>query len=301
MDVNLKLIIEIDCDPEDDAANFICGQCLHNCTSNETLLAHQKTAHESSCNNVTKEKLMEWWETVGGIKTDLTADAVNYFMKLFSSYSSPDELFHKFSCDGITCIPSLFFLPRKLSLCLTRKLFDVFLSRVTTVAHNKKGKHLTLHKLTRDEEFIIQYIGGYILQKLTKRCINPREIDLLSCLTDYSNETSNSSLISALNNNNYGHLTVPAKSLVKLLMYVESVFRKQDIKEHIMESCMSSLSVCNIKDIFENLVFDECLQKLCMKICKFYVKIRCYQKANHLNSVLHVTSDQNVSLRKSLK
>ncbi|CAK8680825.1 unnamed protein product [Clavelina lepadiformis] len=67
MEVNLKLITEIDCDPKDDAANFICGQCLHNYTSDETLLAHQKTVHESSSTNITKEKLMEWWETVGGV------------------------------------------------------------------------------------------------------------------------------------------------------------------------------------------------------------------------------------------
>ncbi|XP_078486474.1 LOW QUALITY PROTEIN: uncharacterized protein LOC144744957, partial [Ciona intestinalis] len=216
------------------------------------------------------------------------------FVNTFTTQPSGNILFRKFSTDGINLIPSLFRLQRQKSLDLTRKVFDKFCFSsqvIGTVASFKSD-------LTKDEQYILEYVGGFILHKLLKRCSIETHINLLKSLMDFNSNFSSNSLISCFNNSAYGYLTVPKKCIVNLLSYLEIKFRELYQSENISEKVISSLD-----KIVSGILFSDkaAIDTIIFKIIKFFLKIRCYQKAKKLNSTLKLQADKTISLRKSLK
>ncbi|XP_078486395.1 uncharacterized protein LOC108950619 [Ciona intestinalis] len=254
---------------------------------------------EGSCSLFSKKQVEDWWVEVGGEREFLSASASDYFVNTFTTQPSGNILFRKFSTDGINLIPSLFRLQRQKSLDLTRKVFDKFCFSsqvIGTVASFKSD-------LTKDEQYILEYVGGFILHKLLKRCSIETHINLLKSLMDFNSNFSSYSLISCFNNSAYGYLTVPKKCIVNLLSYLEIKFRELYQSENISEKVISSLDKLFISSVISSIVFSDkaAIDTIIFKIIKFFLKIRCYQKAKKLNSTLKLHADKTISLRKSLK
>ena len=71
-----------------------------------------------------QDLLISWWEEIKGEVTLFSNEAVTYFHKVLNKTSS-NNLFAKFSKDGVSKIPSLFpKLSRIESVELARKIFD---------------------------------------------------------------------------------------------------------------------------------------------------------------------------------
>lgn len=181
---------------------------------------------------------------------------------------------------------------------LTRKLFDEYLNFILTLKvgtpHPKPDT-----TITEDDISIIEYVGGYILQKLKKKSLSESQLFMLNNLTDEYATVAEDSLIHTMNNNNFGTLTVPKKEIVKLLIYVESNFRQFYNSSNIHDKIFSSIDFSYVQYLFP--LSNVFIMDLLVKICHFYLKIRCYQKAKCINSNLKVKFDQNVSQRKALK
>uniref|UniRef100_H2YJI0 Uncharacterized protein n=1 Tax=Ciona savignyi TaxID=51511 RepID=H2YJI0_CIOSA len=144
--------------------------------------------------------------------------------------------------------------------------------------------------------------GGYILQKLKKYCKSDCEWEHLIKWTDTSvAEVPTDSLIGIKNNPMYGQLTVPVPEISTLLVYLENVFRQHCDHHNILIPIFNSIDIQYVKHLFPNMFSDDYVNQLLVKICRFYLKIRCHQKAKTVTSALKLKSDQNVSFRKSLK
>lgn len=239
--------------------------------------------------------LNAWWLEINGSLTCLSTDVLNYLENKFAAKPDGGSLWIDFGCDGITTIPAMFpNTPRIESLRMIRKMFDYYLKSKFMV------KELANHSITSDDKHIIQYIGGYMLQRLMRKASGER-LNCLQTLLGQHKELCNNSLIAALNNPKLGTLTVPSNSLLKFLVYLESSFRRHFAVEKIICGIMSNINTSYVCHLFPTITKDQQLNKIIFKICNYYLKIRCHHKANKLSTSYGAKSDQNISFRKSLK
>nr|CAB3266989.1 reverse transcriptase [Phallusia mammillata] len=172
MNCDLNIEIVVDCEDLDSLDIKKCKKCKKEFSTKRGLLWHEKDRHaerKSNDTSIDENKIKTWWIEVGGSENDLQPNAIKYFLETFLTIKAPDTLFHKFACDGILIIPSLFLIQRTSSLGLTRKMFDKYINYLS-----QKSSLSKLHQFeefSKDDETIIQYIGGYIIQKLKKRSL----------------------------------------------------------------------------------------------------------------------------------
>ena len=249
---------------------------------------------------VIKRKIKVWWKEVGGEEQELTENGIQYFETVFKDKPSGNYLYHQLSVDGVKLIPELFNLTRKRALDLTNLIFAKYLNYQDNLKKNNAETSFTSgNNLSKDEEDIIEYIAGYILCKLTKKNLGEAERRVLNDLIDQEHSFSDGSLIKTLNISKYGSLTKPSIEVLHLLCYVERQFRIFFSAEESFMKVFHSLDVTIIKEFFYNYIFDNSFLNVIDKLCKSFIKIRCYQKARKLNE--HLQHDQNISFRKKLK
>lgn len=203
---------------------------------------------------------------------------------------------YMFSCDGMTLPEQFQSQPRVFLLQSVRRVFDIASSKF----HRKKPSKKEVNcDLTKDEMYIIQYIAGYILQKMKKRCRDTYEFDLICQLIEDEpdDNVSPNSIISVLQNKEFGQLTVPVQGLLNALMVIETKFRSGYQHHHIIENLMQDIDLSTFTLALRNSITNQLLEK----IFRYYIRIRCYQKARVINSELQNNKDQNISQRKVLK
>lgn len=159
---------------------------------------------------------------------------------------------------------------------------------------------MTSTEVTSDDIHIIEYIGGYILQRLTKKSKCDTSMDILKSFT--SKHLISDSLINSLQNDEYGNLTIPIHAITQILLLLETKFRENLKNDDIMHSVSNNLNMEELLDMLPEIGSDNKEISLVLtKICTYYLKIRAHQKAKKLNKTFKIQMDQNVSLRKSLK
>jgi len=246
-------------------------------------------------------KIIQWWNESGGKREELTKEAENYFKTIFKEKDG-NKLYRQFSLDGIEVIPNLFKMPRTRSLNLCNIMISKFISQQEENSKPSSAPHSsnTGTAISDDENYIIEYIGGYILHKMALKNENEEEMEVLDSWIDHESEFESGSLIETLNVSAYGRLTKPTKEFVDGLRYIERQFRKHYKSDSCFTTVYNNLSRSTMHEIFGNtLGFDSSPLEIIQKVCKIYIKLRCYQKAKKLNEGLK--KDQNVSFRKQLK
>lgn len=251
--------------------------------------------------DVTESAILEQWQLCGGSE-EISVDAIKYFKQVLNSVKSKSELMRSFSTDGISKFDAMFNLfkepsPHRSSIlqCI-RRFYNAYEKLIGEQISVEKC-HSTI--LNKDEEHILEYIAGYIIFRLQKNTKSQSENDLLKSLCTH--ETPSESLISALQCDSYGKLTIPEKKLTQLLLTIEEKFRFYFSTSNIIENVMSHIEISNLTDVFDFGYDGDLVDKVFEKICRYYLKIRCYQKANNINKMYNIKKDQNISLRKSLK
>nr|XP_039265777.1 uncharacterized protein LOC120341353 [Styela clava] len=263
-----------------------CHMCFEDC--GDFILHHHRTC---TTQLVPESLIKEWWRSAGGKDEHLSHDAIQYFKLLHKENSML-----RFSCDAVTVIPNLFpSINRHTALEQTRIVFDHFERFL-----DEKDKIQPAETIVTDEELaIVEYIGGYILQKLRKKSKTEMQYNIINELISDDSSVAGSSLINILENKDYGTLVKPVSKITDMLAEVELNFRKYYSSENVMASILNSIKVVTLFKPFGQ-VNDKFIEIL-WKICEFFVKIRCFQKAKTLNKKFQLKHDQNVSLRKSLK
>ena len=135
--------------------------------------------------------------------------------------------------------------------------------------------------------------------QINQKNLGEAERRVLNDLIDQEHSFSDGSLFKTLNISKYSSLTKPSIVVLHLLCYVERQFRRFFSAEESFMKIFHSSDVTIIKEFFYNYIFDNSFLIVIDKLCKSFIKIRCYQKARKLNE--HLQQDQNISYRKELK
>ena len=257
-----------------DEADYLYGQI--------ELLSASATTGESqvekpvSIPSTSHNLLISWWEEIEGETTLFSNEAATYFYEIFNKTCS-NKLFTKFSQDGIDKIPNMFpDLNRIEALELAQKMFDKALASRASRREKKCGAiSQTGNPVSDDDRHIIEYIAGYILSKLRKRYSADYDVHMfVEQLCDFDSAFSSDSLIKIMQNPKFGTLVMPLRELVDVLVYVENVFRACSSVRDCLNNVMKSLNMRYIYELMYPLdVNEECL----LFICKFFIKIRCFQ------------------------
>lgn len=205
----------------------------------------------------------------------------------------------KFSFDGLTLPNKYPQFERSWFLQAVRIIFDIAAAKLAAGICSTSAKNPDT-ALTEDEKYIIQYIAGYILQKMKKGSKDQEEYDIICTMisSEPVDSTPQNSLISILQNREFGELTVPVEELVTELVKVELLFRSEYCFQNIIRQIMSKLDMDKLEIVQgQSKRYSSVLEK----IIRYFLKIRCYQKSKVINSEHNHHKDQNVSQRKVLK
>lgn len=242
---------------------------------------------------VSDTEIQESWMKFGS-GTTIPEPLLEYFKGALKKHKTPSDLMKAFSTDGLTIPDICPHIPRTRLLLTVLKVLNSL-----SVRKSPQEKPPTAVQLTKDEIYILQYIGGYIIQRLKKRSRSPEEYSSLCGLVESENAAavSPSSLIAVMQNRDFGSLTVPIHQLISFLKAVEIEFRKGYTHDRVFFSILGKLDFNKFSIMLQETITLDLLEKL----CRFYLKIRCFQKARVLNSKYSHEKDQNVSQRKKLK
>ena len=171
-------------------------------------------------------------------------------------------------------------------------------------------------KIESSEHGPLEYIGGYVVQKLCKASRKSSKTDsseldnLLQCLK--SEHDSSSFILSRTR----GGLVTPSDDLVRILHQAELHFRaavqgKQVLRNIDVDSiCFVTISSPIVKSLWENIVLSAGVtksgdtQKLCLEnVVKLYLKVRSFSYARKYITQFKIKEKQakKKALRKDLK
>ncbi|XP_039251795.2 uncharacterized protein LOC120329284 [Styela clava] len=270
-----------------------CSTC-HKVFSSVASLASHHHVHKQGRDHISVEEIVDEWKIIAAT-VPISPNLIKYLQLLLKK--SPSDRMLSFSCDAVSIIPSLEpSITRFTILQSVRKLIDRF-----TAKEMDKTKDIPASSsiiLNDDEIHIIQYIAGFILQKMQKRCRDPEDFERIQSLINPELDClTTNSMIAVMQETEYGQLTVPSPSVLELCKLLEVEFRLNYAHEDVIASVFKNFDMESF-GIAQN---ETGMLDILEKLCRFYLKIRCHQKARVINKSLSLKKNQNLSLRKLLK
>ncbi|XP_077966418.1 uncharacterized protein LOC144420000 [Styela clava] len=264
-----------------------CESCGKTFPSIGRLLQHKRQHKHRQ--TVTEGDITDAWCNVSNNST-IPNNVLAYFIDVCNrnrkTTNGGSDFMSSFGKDAIEKIPSLIpEMPRTRLLQTVRKVFDKLAIKQASKDTGKLSRNMP--NLNKDEIFIIEYIGGHILQRMRKLTKNPEEYDCICSLICKEPQNPPDSLITVLQNKDYGSLTTPAPELVQFLVELEKEFRKGYKHNKILFNILDNINLNDMSIALRNIITLDQIEKMSL----YYLKIRCYQKARVLNDQFNHPKD----------